>query len=249
MSGEHGPFIWTSGAATDRGRVRQVNQDAFLDRPDLGLWAVADGMGGHSAGGMASQLLVERLGSLGPARLLGVAVEATSAVLADVNHRLVARAAAMGEAVIGSTIVVLIAVGDHCAILWAGDSRAYRLRHGELVQLTLDHTQVQEMVEQGRLTREQADLHPLGNILVRAVGGDVELEVDRRIEALGDRDRYLLCSDGLMKELAAEEMTPILGQTRTAAETAGVLVRRACEAGGHDNVTALVIDFAQHERN
>ncbi len=233
---------WTSGGVTDTGRTRKVNQDAYLDRPDLALWAVADGMGGHREGGMASRLLVERLGMLAHPRLLGAAAETARGIIEDVNRHLIEEASSQGGDIIGSTIVVMLAVGDHCAILWAGDSRAYRLRNGELLQLTLDHTQVQEMVGQGILTREQADLHPLSNVLVRAVGGDLELEVDRRVEALMDGDRYLLCSDGLLKELTLDRVANLLAQSNPQ-DTARSLVQAACDAGGRDNVTVVVMDY------
>lgn len=242
MHAETAPFRWKSAATTDQGRARKVNQDAFLDRPDLGLWAVADGMGGHSSGGMASRLIVERLDSIARPQLLGSGVEHVQNALADVNRRLVERAARLEGDIIGSTIVALLAVGDHCAILWAGDSRAYRLRGGELTQLTLDHTQVQEMVDQGMLTPEQAGRHPLSNVLVRAVGGEVELELDRRVEPLRDGDRYLLCSDGLDKELSPARIAGILAAPEPAA-AAQALVQSACDAGGRDNVTTLVVDF------
>jgi serine/threonine protein phosphatase PrpC len=232
---------WTSGGATDSGRVRDVNQDAYLDRPDLGLWAVADGMGGHRDGGLASRLLVEGLGRMAHPTLLGAAVESIRKILQAVNRRLVADAAALGD-LIGSTVVALVAVGDHCAILWVGDSRVYRLRHGELVQLTLDHTHVQQLVARDILTPEQAEHHPMSNVLVRAVGGDAELEVDCRVEAIRDGDRFLLCSDGLIKELRSGEITRILSGGEPA-DVARHLVESACKAGGRDNVTAVVVDF------
>ncbi len=243
MTVDPSPFRWTSAGATDQGRVRQVNQDAFLDRPDLGLWAVADGMGGHRSGGLASRLIVEQLGLMARPSLLGRGVERASEILADVNHRLVEEAALLHGDIIGSTVVAMVAVGDHCAILWAGDSRAYRLRGGELAQLTLDHTQVREMVEQGMLSPELASGHPLSNVLLRAVGGDIDLEVDRRVDALRDGDRYLLCSDGLDKEIPPERIARILAASERPAEAAQALVQAACEAGGRDNVTTLVVDF------
>ncbi|NEX23926.1 serine/threonine-protein phosphatase, partial [Thiorhodococcus mannitoliphagus] len=171
-------MAWKSAGVTHPGRIRSVNQDAYLDRPELGLWVVADGMGGHASGGMASALIVERMAAMPRPQLLGAAVDAASEILRRVNRELVAEAELLHGDIIGSTVVAVIAVGDHCGLLWAGDSRGYRLRDGVLQQLTLDHTQVQEMVDQGVLTSEQAESHPLSNVLVRAVGGDVELEVD-----------------------------------------------------------------------
>ncbi|MBK1721553.1 PP2C family protein-serine/threonine phosphatase [Thiocystis violacea] len=235
-------ITWKSGGASHPGRVRGYNQDAYLDRPELGLWVVADGMGGHSSGGMASSLIVERLAMLSHPRLLGVAADEAGDILSQVNQQLVAEAQLLQGDIIGSTVVIVIAVGDHCVLLWAGDSRAYRLRNGELLQLTLDHTQVQEMVDQGILTPEQAESHPLSNVLVRAVGGDIDLALDRRVEALAQGDRYLLCSDGLVKELSLERIREILAEPEPAG-VAQTLVEAACEAGGRDNVTALVIDF------
>ncbi len=236
------PFRWRSGGATDTGRIRQLNQDAFLDRPDLGLWAVADGMGGHSAGERASHLLVEQLGRLGHPTLLGTAVEAIRGTLREVNGQLLKEARELGGDLIGSTIVVLTAVGDHCAILWVGDSRAYRLRQGQLAQLTTDHTQVQLMVAQGLLTPEQARHHPWANVLARAIGGDAALRVDYHLEALLDGDRFLLCSDGLDKELEPAQIEPIRGGSQPT-PTAQALVASARTAGGRDNITALVVDF------
>ncbi|NEV63354.1 PP2C family protein-serine/threonine phosphatase [Thiorhodococcus minor] len=235
-------FAWKSAGVTHPGRIRSLNQDAYLDRPELGLWVVADGMGGHSSGGMASSLIVERMAAMPHARLLGAAADEASEILRRVNRELVAEAEMLHGDIIGSTVVAVIAVGDHCALLWAGDSRAYRLRDGDLQQLTLDHTQVQEMVDEGVLTPEQAESHPLSNVLVRAVGGDVELEVDRRVEALADGDRYLLCSDGLVKELSLARIGEILAEPEPAS-AAETLIQAACDAGGRDNVTVLVIDF------
>ena len=236
-------FRWSSGGASDAGKIRQINQDAFLDRPDLGLWAVADGMGGHSAGERASHLLVEQLGRLGHFVLLGAAVEGIRQTLGEVNGQLLREARALGRDLIGSTIVILTAIGDHCAILWVGDSRAYRLRHGHFAQLTTDHTQVQHMLTQGLLTAEQAKHHPWAHVLSRAIGGDAELKVDYHLEALGDGDRFLLCSDGLDKELDSTQIAQILGRSEPTL-AAQALITAACDAGGRDNVTAVVVDFS-----
>jgi len=239
-------FRWISGGATDQGMRRSVNQDAFLDRPDLGLWAVADGMGGHRDGDRASRLLVEALAALPHPRLLGAAGDAVRAALTAVNRALFDESAAAGSDVIGSTIVTLIAVGDHCGILWVGDSRVYRLRDGVIVRLTRDHTQVQALVDQGLLTPEQAEGHPYSNVLARAIGADVQVEIDTRIEPLRDGDRYLLCSDGLDKELTDPQIAAVLAGTDGGVDpsrTAQALVQCACDAGGRDNVTAVVVRF------
>jgi len=244
-SGNPGPthLRWISGAATDRGRVRAVNQDAYLDRPDLGLWAVADGMGGHSDGALASQSIVESLGAMAHPRLLGSGAAAVRERLQTVNQRLLDRGALLGGDLTGSTVVVLLAVGGDCAVLWVGDSRVYRLRSGELTQLTTDHSQVQVMVDAGIITPEQAEDHPSSNVLLRAVGSHTPLEVDGRIERPQFGDRYLLCSDGLFRELKSREIADALAASEPGA-AAATLVKQACDHGGRDNVTALVVQCA-----
>jgi protein phosphatase len=236
---------WSSGAVTDQGRVRKLNQDAFLDRPDLGLWAVADGMGGHTDGAIASLALVDGLGALARPSHLGTGTRFLEAILEDVNRQLLERAqqTASGD-LIGSTIVVLLALGEHCAILWVGDSRVYRLRGGVLEQLTRDHSQVQSMIDEGLLPPELAESHPLSNVLLRAVGSDDPLIVDRRIERLQDGDRYLLCSDGLFRELSGEQIAAVLAASPPQ-EATRALVAQACDHGARDNVTALAVLFSE----
>lgn len=235
---------WVSGAATDKGRVRAANQDAYLDRPDLGIWAVADGMGGHSEGALASRAIVEALAQVPRPRFLGTSVRTIREVLERVNARLLEQAAARPDGdLIGSTIVILIALGQHCAILWVGDSRAYRLRDGDLTPVTVDHSQVQALIDGGLLTHEAAEDHPLSNVLLRAVGSEGDLVVDGRIERLAAGDRYLLCSDGLYRELDPGTLAAMLGSAPPA-DVAHSLVHQACEHGGRDNVTAVVVDFS-----
>ena len=230
---------WTSAGATDRGRVRKINQDAFLDRPDLGLWVVADGMGGHSDGARASRVIGESLAALPRSRLLGRAAQAIVAALRAVNRGLLDDAERLRSDLIGSTVVVLVAVGGHCALLWTGDSRAYRLRKGELRQLTTDHSQVEMLVKLGVIEPAQAESHPAANVLLRAVGADPVLDVDVRVERLQAGDQFLLCSDGLYREVSAARIAATL-QSLEPARGAAELVRLACEHGGKDNVTAVV---------
>lgn len=244
MSGAPTLLHWISGSVTERGLIRDSNQDAYLDRPDLGLWAVADGMGGHYGGEYASHLLVESLDRLAPFEDLNSAIETVRQVTAAVNQELIRTAREIGQGVMGTTLVAVVALGARCAVLWAGDSRVYRLRDGVLTQLTRDHSQVQWMVDSGLLAPEEADQHPLSNLLLRAVGSEAGLSLDDCIEALHAGDRYLLCSDGLMKELGREDIRRILMETPDSPrEAAQALVDAACAAGGRDNVTAVVIDF------
>jgi protein phosphatase len=165
-------------------------------------------------------------------------------VLGRVNEQLLEQAAARPDGdLIGSTIVVLVALGQHCAILWVGDSRAYRLRDGDLTPVTVDHSQVQALIDGGLLTQEAAEDHPLSNVLLRAVGSEGDLVVDGRIERLAAGDRYLLCSDGLYRELDPGTLAAML-RSAPPGEVAQSLVHQACEHGGRDNVTAVVVDFS-----
>jgi protein phosphatase len=235
-------FHFRSAAASHPGLVRRINEDAYLDRPDLGVWAVADGMGGHDAGDLASRVVVEALGAAPAPEFLGRGVSDLRRRLDEANRRLRAEASSRGKGVIGSTVVVLLAVGPSCAVLWAGDSRVYRLREGELQRISRDHSQVEELVSQGLLAREEAETHPAANVVTRAVGAEHGLEVDAQIERIEDRDRFLLCSDGLTKEVPEPEIERMLSGT-DAEQATRALVRAACDRGGRDNVTVVVVDF------
>jgi protein phosphatase len=244
MSASPVRFSWISAGFTDAGRVRAVNEDALLDRADLGLWAVADGMGGHQAGDLASRLVVEALGSAPAPTFLGRAVTDLRRRLAAVNQRLLTEASSRGEGIIGSTVATLLAVGGHCVLLWAGDSRIYRLRDNRLRQLTRDHSHVGELVEQGVLKREDAEHHPAANVITRAVGADARLVVDTQIQELCGRDRFLLCTDGLTRELSEEEIGELLDGDDLD-QAARALVQHACDAGARDNVTVVIVAFTE----
>src|SRR3954454_12296614 len=165
-------FRFLSHALTHVGLVRRRNEDACLDRRDIGLWAVADGMGGHEAGDVASGHIVAALGELDMSGDLDARASACAARLTEVDAELRARAAMLGPAaVIASTVVVLLADDSEYACLWAGDSRLYRWYDGELRQLTIDHSRVQELVDAGLLAPEAAGGHPEAHIVPRALGG------------------------------------------------------------------------------
>jgi protein phosphatase len=230
-------FHWTSVAQTDVGRVRSRNEDACLAQPQRGLWVVADGMGGHAFGDVASRTVVEALDRLPPPASLARFVDAARATLVQVNGTLRAEARARHVPVMGSTVVVLLAVGTEAACLWAGDSRIYLYRHGRLQQLTRDHSQAAAL--QARGVDAAASAAVGGNMITRAVGASDTLDVEVTTLSVRDGDIFLLCSDGLSNPVPDQDIRDTLagGDCGQAAQT---LVRMALENGGRDNVTVVV---------
>jgi protein phosphatase/serine/threonine-protein phosphatase Stp1 len=226
-----------SSAATHPGTIRPRNEDSLVDRPDLGLWVVADGAGGHGAGDVASGCIAEALAGIPPGLTAAEMLAQVRLRLDAVHADLQARAAIRGG-VIASTVVVLLVRGGHFAALWAGDSRLYLLRDGTLHRLTRDHSLVQELVDSGTLEAEAAEAHPQANVITRAVGASGVLLLDKVADQIAPGDRFLLCSDGVFKELAEAEIALQLAAGTDASE----LVRRAVEAGGRDNVTVVIVE-------
>lgn len=234
-------FAVASAAATDTGIVRKQNEDAYLARPEIGLWVVADGMGGHDDGQLASNAIVQALEAMAEPVDGASFIGEVRSRLADVNEQLVATAAARdGHAVIGSTVVALMTFGRFFACLWAGDSRLYQFRHGRLAQVTHDHSQVQEMVDAGLLTPDQAENHPLGNVITRAVGVGPVLELDKATDPLEQDDIFLLCSDGLFKAMEDATVARILDESAFE-DVPRTLIDAALAGGSKDNVTVVVV--------
>jgi protein phosphatase len=231
---------WDSAARTDVSRVRKLNEDAYLARPTIGLWAVADGMGGHEAGDFASARVVTALDSVAPDPALQSFAARVWECLQAVNGELHAEAHRRQARIIGTTVVSFLATGREAAVIWAGDSRAYRLRKGRLEQLTRDHSRIQSLIEQGQLRAEDAERHPEANVITRAVGVTEQLELDTRKLNLKDGDTYLLCSDGLYRYVSENEMTRLLGQGDSQ-YACDELVALALEHEARDNVTAIVM--------
>ena len=230
-------FHWTSAAQTDVGRVRSRNEDACLAQPQRGLWVVADGMGGHAFGDVASRAVVDALDRLPPAVDLSRFADAARAALVQVNGMLRAEARARHVPVMGSTVVVLLAAGTEAACLWAGDSRIYLYRHGRLQQLTRDHSQAAALQARGIDAAASAAVG--GNMITRAVGASDSLDVEVTTLSVRDGDIFLLCSDGLSNPVSEQDIRATLacGDCAQAAQT---LVRMALANGGRDNVTAVV---------
>jgi serine/threonine-protein phosphatase Stp1 len=236
-------FRYAVGARTHVGLVRQVNEDSILCHPAGGLWAVADGMGGHANGQWAGMQVTGALATVhltpDPRAAIDSDCERLADVLADANARIVAASAAEGTTM-GSTVVTLRIVGDRFACIWAGDSRIYRLRAGLLRQLTRDHSQVGELVEAGILTPEQAEKHPLANVITRAVGVAEDLALDVVEDRILAGDAFLLCSDGLTRVVpdASIATLAVAGSPDAACEA----LLAACLAGGApDNVSLILI--------
>jgi serine/threonine protein phosphatase PrpC len=217
-------------AMTHPGRVRAENQDAFLERPDIGLWAVADGVGGQGGGGAAAARVVDALSGL-PAGL------PPETLLATVRKRLEAVHAALSTSSGATTLVALLAHDAHFACLWAGDSRGYLLRHGRLWPITRDHSLVQELVDRGTLPASAAATHPQANVILRAIGAEGVLELDKVRGRLEPGDRFLLCSDGLTRVVQDAEIRSLLAGPGGAR----ALVEAALARGATDNVTAVVV--------
>lgn len=238
-------FKWLSASVTNVGNVRKINEDSCLDLPSRGLWVVADGMGGHAAGDVASQMIVETLRQLPAVDKLSDFVDAVEDCLFDANRKLYDMSIAEAEQrVIGSTVSVLLAFDKHCICIWAGDSRVYRLRDGEFEQMTRDHSEVEEMIEQGLISVEAAAEHPSANIITRAVGGTQNLQLDLELYRLQSRDRFLICSDGLYKDLSDDEMRDYLSRGNCKQVCQG-LVSTALERECADNVTVVAVEFDQ----
>ena len=238
MTGEN-LIRWTSSARCHVGLVREVNEDAFLDRPERALWAVADGMGGHEAGDLASAMVVSALDNLGEYPDLGSRVAAVRECLNGVNRRLRGEALYRDVSIIGSTVVMLLASGRSCTYLWAGDSRIYLLRHGRLTLLSHDHSQYEEFRWRDHSQDAEA-AQPAHNLITRAVGGLDTLELEDGTVTVGDGDIFLLCSDGLTNQVSEQDIGVALlrGDCRTAADT---LIDLALKGGGRDNITVVVV--------
>lgn len=240
MIGYPTQFHWTSIALSNVGLVRSHNEDSFLNQPERGIWAVADGMGGHARGDLASSMVVDALNLIQPSNDLNELAAAARDRLLAINSQLRTEAARQNVYIIGSTVVTLLVGGRYCACMWAGDSRIYLCRDGGLVQLTRDHSQIEEIKSMGNLSPDMLANLPARNLITRAVGAHDSLELDVETIEVHDGDMFLLCSDGLSNEVTDEELRTVLasGNCRLAAEA---LMNLALMRGGHDNISLVIV--------
>lgn len=229
------------GAASDVGSRRVLNEDAFL--AEAPVFVVADGMGGHDAGEVASALAIEELWSFVGSPV--VTSEQVQHCLAQAQDRIRAIVAAPGRGAgttVSGVVVTELEGVPYWLVLNLGDSRTYRLSEGQLEQVSVDHSEVQELIDDGMLTPEQAVHHPRRNVVTRALGVGVGLDVDYWLIPIEEHDRVLVCSDGLTGEVADADIAAVLLSTSNPQTAADALVASALAAGGKDNVTVLVVD-------
>ena len=231
-------FTWRGASATSKGNVRAHNEDSILDLSSCGLWVVADGMGGHNAGDVASRMIVDALAGFERRASPSALLDDLEDRLTAVNQRLYAESLVSDAGMSGSTIVALLAFERHCISVWAGDSRVYRSRGGAIEQITRDHSEAQEAIDGGSPEASAAS-----NVITRAVGGAQELHLDIELRELRNNDRYLLCSDGLYREISENDMA----QHLTANDPEGAckaLMKQALGGPCSDNVSVIVVEFS-----
>lgn len=229
---------WHSVGRSHVGLVRDINEDAFYHSTEQGIWAVADGMGGLARGDYASGVVAEAFVHFVKLSTLASCIRDLEIRLRDAHSK--CRSSFPGEPV-GSAVVALFNYGKYVFILWAGDSRVYRLRDNQLEQLTQDHTLAQERYTRGELSADQLALHPSKDVLTRAVGIHQTLHLELDYENVQQGDRYLVCSDGIYKDLSHSDIHKFLSES-TAEHSLDALITGALSKGGSDNITAIVVD-------
>jgi serine/threonine protein phosphatase PrpC len=230
-----------AAGVTDVGLRRAANEDALLLRDDVGLWTVADGMGGHRGGQWASGQVKAALESLpltndfdANFRRIEQAVHAANATIAEAGEE--------AHSPMGTTVAILHCMGSRFAIFWAGDSRVYLQRGGQLCQMTTDHTHVQDLVDQGVITPEEAQVHPNKHILARAVGAERHLVLDAIVDQIEPNDTFLICSDGLHGVVSDTEIGERISRYEPD-EAVKDLLSLVLERGAPDNVTIVAVAY------
>lgn len=236
-------MLWQSTARTDKGKVRKRNEDAVLDLPERGIWVVADGMGGHQNGALASRLIVEEMLELPERSSLDQRLLDVRDCLYRVNRLLghdITVTADRPDSIMGSTVVVLLAEGERAICVWAGDSRCYLWRSGRLFQLSRDHCLMQELIEEKQMSAEEAASHPAARALTRAVGANDELMLDVVDFTVYPGDTLLLCSDGLYQDLPRTAIGDALSLESTE-HALQRLFKQTLDGPARDNISAVVV--------
>ncbi len=236
-------FTFSCFGVTDTGKVRQRNEDSHVCVTEQNLWVVADGMGGHDSGDYASQTITTQAKKFIQQSSLEDSILVLEENLLHSNSLIRQKAQQLGQGVtIGSTVTALFTWDDLAFVLWAGDSRAYRWRKDTLERLTEDHSYVEELVRLGKLDHTDADAHPASNVVLNAIGIDDKMFIDMEYSRIEDNDLYVLCSDGLYKDLCEDDISHILASEEADLEhLAQDLLAAALQAGGSDNCTIVLV--------
>ena len=237
----HTETSFRSVGRTDTGRVRKLNEDVFLDRADAGLWAVADGMGGHRKGDVAAARIVYTLGKLDPDADKDVYLMRVRDALTQVNRELFDHGAGVSESqTMGATVAVMFVANEYFSCVWAGDSRVYRIRDGQAEQLTKDHSLVQDLVDSGDLTPDEAESHPMSNVITRAIGADQDIQLDQCEGKVESGDIFFLTTDGLIRVCTSEDIAQALqrGDMDVAADQ---LLDLSLARGAPDNLSFVIV--------
>jgi protein phosphatase len=232
------------GASTHVGKLRQQNEDSYLVATHLGVWAVADGMGGHEAGDVASRLVIEELGAIPVASTAAELLASCEARVTSANHRLRQFAQSRGGAVVGTTLAALLMFEAFYAGVWSGDSRIYLIRNNRIEQVSLDHTEVQELISEGALTADEAREWPRRNIITRAIGVYDSPELEMKSGTLEAGDIFVLCTDGLTAHVENWEILAAAGH-HPPQQACDLLVAQTLDRGATDNVTVLAVQFGE----
>ncbi len=233
---------WQSKTRSEIGRIRKTNEDAVHSAPELGLWIIADGMGGYEAGDLASQMVIDILSDAPNFETLEVFVDDVKNRLEYINREMILLASRIGVGKrMGSTVVVMLVRESKLAIIWAGDSRLYRLRDRCLQRLTKDHSELEKLIDLGVVEEENSINHPSSRYLTRAVGVHTILQLDVIFETFEKDDGYLLCTDGLNKEVNDRMIEKIMCAAKGKDSVCDYLIKTALDRGGRDNISIVTV--------
>jgi serine/threonine protein phosphatase PrpC len=238
-------YQYTSSGMTDQGKVRDHNEDALLDKNQHGIWVVADGAGGHESGEIASNMIVDALSKIDKTQILHQAAQDIKQRLSYVNSQLIRLSGGENsKQIIASTVCVLIIRKNKCLCLWSGDSRIYLYRNNTLRLLSRDHNRIDEFIAAG-FDEAALEKNPVAQQLIHAIGVSEPLFLDKQLYEIQENDLFLLCSDGLYKELTEAEIAQYLTKKTGVNKTVQSLMNNALQRGARDNVTALLIEVSR----
>lgn len=239
-------LIFDTAAVTHQGRVREYNEDSIYAAAERGIWLVADGMGGHRDGNIASTMITDHSRNIGRRSSIDELVADFRNCIAGVNNELLAISNGETHLLVGSTVVALLIHGRDYRCLWAGDSRCYRVRNNRIERISHDHTEVQELVDRGVISAKEAENWPRRNVITRAVGADADLELEQVGGKVEPGDRFILCSDGLTGHLSDQEILEKSATIR-ARDANSTLLELALARGGKDNISIVTVNVIDRD--